>query len=147
MHKLVKILAAIFGVLGVAFLFLILLKGDQTIKDQFISDGTTSAIDPIYILGVIIFFLAILIALVFVLKDVASGDVKKTLISAGLFIGVVLISYILADGSEVLSSNKTVLAPEGATSKWVSTGILATIILAIAAIGSMAWGGLTKFKK
>ncbi len=147
MHKIVKIIAAIFGVLGVAFLFLILLKGDETIKDQYFADGITSAIDPMYLLGVIIFFLATLITLIFVLKGVASGNIKKTLISLGLFVGVILLSYIIADSSQVISSNNTVIATEGSSiSKWVSTGIYTTIILIVIAIGTMVWGTFSKVK-
>ncbi len=144
MHRIVKILAAIFGVLGVVFLFLILAKGDQTIKDQYFADGSTSTIDPMYIIGVIMLVVTTLIVLVFALKGLATGDIKKTLITLGLFVGVVLISYLLADGGTVTANGQT-YGPS--VTKWVGAGLYAFYILGFVAVASMLWSGLTKLKK
>lgn len=144
LHKIVKILAAVFGVLGVVALFFILFKGDTAIKDQFTTEGDTSAIDPIYLIGLIMFVLVSLTVLIFAVKGILSGNVKKTLITIGLFLGVVLISYVIADSSDVTANG---VVYSGATSKWVSTGLNVFYILALAAVAAMAWTGLTKIKK
>lgn len=144
LHKIVKILSAIFGILGVLALFFILFKGDDAIKSQFRTDGTTSTINPIYIIGWIMFVASIILVLIFAIKAVLTGNVKKTLISIGLFLGVVLISFIVADGSDMVVGGVTY---SGTTSKLVSTGLNTFYFLALVAIGTMAWTGVTKIKK
>jgi hypothetical protein len=144
LHKIVKILSAVFGILGVLALFFILFKGDDAIKSQFRTDGNTSTINPIYIIGWIMFVASIILVLIFAIKAVLTGNVKKTLISIGLFLGVVLISFIVADGSDMVVGGVTY---SGATSKLVSTGLNTFYFLALVAIGTMAWTGLTKIKK
>ena len=64
--------------------------------------------------------------------------------SLGLFLGVVLLAFILADSSDVKAGGEIV---SGTTSKLVSTGLNTFYFLALIAIGTMAWTGLTKFKK
>ncbi|MEZ4853292.1 hypothetical protein [Flavobacterium sp.] len=140
MHKLIKIVAIAISVISLIFLGLLMANGD----------GEENAwISPLIYISYIVLFACVVLVLLFVFKNVFSNKetLKSTLIGLGLFLVVILISYILADGSEVISSNGSVLAPAGATSKWVSAGIYATFILAIAAIGTMVWGGLTKIKK
>lgn len=144
LHKIVKILAAVFGVLGVFALFFILFKGDDAIKDQFRTDGSTSTINPIYIIGWIMFVVSIVLVLIFAIKAILTSNVKKTLISIGMFLGVVLLAFILADSSDVKAGGEIV---SGTTSKLVSTGLNTFYFLALIAIGTMAWTGLTKFKK
>lgn len=69
---------------------------------------------------------------------------KRTLISVGLFLGVVLISYIFADSSDVKANG---IVYSGATSKWVSAGLNAFYLLAVVAVGAMVWTGFNKIKK
>ena len=84
--------------------------------------------------------------LIYVFKNLLSNkeNLKKTLISIGLFLGILLISFILADSSEVNVNGEIV---SGTTSKLVSTGIMMFYILGLVSIGTMIWTGLTKFKK
>lgn len=140
MHKLIKIVAIIISVISLIFLGLLVSNGDT--EDN-------SWISPLIYIAYIVLIACVVLVLLFVLKGIFSSKetLKKSLIGLGLFVAVILVAYIFADGSEVIASNRSVLAPEGATSKWVSTGIWATILLAVAAIGSMVWGGLTKLKK
>ena len=61
---------------------------------------------------------------------------KGALITVGLLAGVVLISYIFADGSDVYNVKKELLVSGGA-SKLVSTGLTTTYILGAVAVGSL----------
>ena len=82
--------------------------------------------------------------LIFVVSGVLAGNVKKTLMSVGAFLAVVLISYAMASGSTEglpLVDNKVV--SEG-TSRLVGTGLIAFYILAVAAIVSMVFSGVKK---
>jgi hypothetical protein len=71
-----------------------------------------------------------------------AGDIKKTLITVGAFLLVVLISYVTADGAETVMKDGKILSESG--SKWISTGINAFVLLGIIAIGSMVSGGVKK---
>lgn len=138
MHKLVKIAAIIVSVLSVVFLGLLMGSSDEP-KDN-------SWISPLIYISYFILAACVALVLVFVLKNLFSNteNLKRTLISIGLFLGVVLISYILADGSDVKANGEIV---SGSTSKWVSAGLNVFYILALAAIGAMVWTGFNKLIK
>ena len=71
-----------------------------------------------------------------------AGDIKKTLITVGAFLVVVIISYVMADGVETLMKDGKTLSESG--SRWISTGINAFVLLGLIAIGSMVFGGVKK---
>lgn len=136
LHKIVKFAALVVGVISILFLGGILASEEQD----------SAWISPLIFVSYAILFACLAIVLIFVFKNLFAKQetLKKTLISVGLFVGVLLISYILADGSDMTVGGITY---SGATSKLVSTGLNMFYFLALVAIGTMAWTGLTKFKK
>ena len=136
LHKIVKFAALVVGVISILFLGGILASEEQD----------SAWISPLIFVSYAILFACLAIVLIFVFKNLFAKQetLKKTLISVGLFVGVVLISYILADGSDMTVGGITY---SGATSKLVSTGLNTFYSLALVAIGTMAWTGLTKFIK
>lgn len=139
LHKVTKIAAIVISVLSLVFLGGLMASDDA---------ANSSWITPLIYLSYVILIACIALVLIYVFKNLFSKkeDLKKTFIIIGLFIGVFLISYILSDGSEVRSVSNEVIATES-TSKWVGTGILLTMILAIVAILSVFWSGFNKIKK
>ena len=139
LHKVTKIAAIVISVLSLVFLGGLMASDDA---------ANSSWITPLIYLSYVILIACIALVLIYVFKNLFSKkeDLKKTFIIIGLFIGVLLISYILSDGSEVRSVSNEVIATES-TSKWVGTGILLTTILAIVAILSVFWTGFNKIKK
>ena len=139
LHKVTKIAAIVISVLSLVFLGGLMASDDA---------ANSSWITPLIYLSYVILIACIALVLIYVFKNLFSKkeDLKKTFIIIGLFIGVFLISYILSDGSEVRSVSNEVIATES-TSKWVGTGILLTMILAIVAILSVFWSGFNKSKK
>ena len=90
--------------------------------------------------------LAILLVLVYVLKGLFSGDIKKTLMTVGLFLAIVVISFVMSSGSDL---DLTPFTAKGlditeSTSKYVGAGLNAFYILAVVAIGSMLFSGVKK---
>jgi uncharacterized membrane protein len=136
LHKIVKFAALAIGIVSIVFLGGILATDEQD----------SGWISPLILLSYIILFACVAIVLIFVFKNLFAKQetLKKTLISIGMFLGVVLISFILADGSDMIVGGVTY---SGATSKLVSTGLNTFYFLALVAIGTMAWTGLTKIKK
>lgn len=137
MHKLTKIAAIVISVLSIVFLALLISGSDS-------ADNTWIA--PLIYVSYFILFACIAVVLVFVLKNLFSNseNLKRTLISVGLFLGLLVISYIFADSSDVKANGEVFT---GATSKWVSAGLNMFYFLAFAALVAMAWTGITKIKK
>jgi hypothetical protein len=138
LYKIFKIVAMLLGVAGLIFWFLLISKGDDAVK------ATGEGVAPLMYIGYVVMAIVLLLVTVFVLKGVLSGEVKKTVMSVGAFLAVVVISYVLASGSiEGLTPADNSVVTES-TSKWVGTGLIAFYILAIVAVATMAFSGVKK---
>lgn len=148
LHKILKIVAAILGVLGVIFLVRIIAKGDEAIKAA-AADGDTAIIDPMAWVTYAIFFATILFVVFFVVKNLFTntGALKSTLIGVGVFALVLIISYVLSSGADAGNYfYNGVAATEGET-KMVGAGLIAFYILIIGAALAMALSGFKKLTK
>ncbi|MFD2908816.1 hypothetical protein ACFSX9_08710 [Flavobacterium ardleyense] len=141
LHKVTKIAAVIVAILSVVFLGGLMATSNS-------GDLDNSWLNPLIYLAYVILSACLVVVLLFVLKNLFSNkeNLKKSLIMIGAFVGLLIISYILADGTEVRSVTNEIISTES-TSKWVGTGIMLTSILSIIAIGSVVWGMFTKIKK
>lgn len=82
--------------------------------------------------------LAVLFSVLHIFKN--PENLKRVLISLGLIVLVLILSYVLADGNAVLDATGTPFAgSEGSVSKWVGTGIWYAIILLIVSGGLFVW--------
>ena len=136
LHKILKIVALILSVAGVISLAMIVSDGDDAVR------ATGEGLDGFLYIAYIIFSIVLLFVIVFVLKGLLAGDIKKTLITIGAFLAVVVISYVMADGVETVMKEGDILSASG--SKWISTGINMFVLLGLIAIGSMAFSGVKK---
>ena len=139
LHKIIKIVALIIGVVGTILLAMIWIKGDEAIKD-----AGGEGVDGFIYVAYIIFALVLAFVMVFVLKGLAAGNIKKTLITIGAFLGVVLISFVLANGSIKGLPLVDGVAVTESSSKWVGTGLYSFYILTVVAIGAMVFSGIKK---
>lgn len=138
LHKILKIVALVLGVAGLIFWGMLVAKGDEAVK------ATGEGVDPLMYIGYITLAIVLLFVIIFVLKGIFAGDLKKTLLSVGAFLLVVIISYVMSSGSVEglpLIDGKPI---SESGSKWVSTGLNTFYILAIAAIGAMVFSGVKK---
>lgn len=137
LHKVSKIAAIVISILSILFLAGLMATSEN---------DNNSWISPLIYMSYIVLIACIAIVLIYVIKNLFTDkeNFKKTLISVGLFLGIFLISYLVADSSEVNANGEII---SGSTSKLVSTGITMFYILGLTAIVTMAWTGLTKFKK
>jgi len=103
-------------------------------------------VDYFIYLSYLAMFIAFVSVLYFVIKNLFSNknELKSALISAGLFAAVVLVAFILADGTEV-KLKESVISPM--YSKVISTGLNTFYILAFISVAVLAWTGISKFKK
>ena len=136
LHKILKIVALLLSIAGVVSLAMIVSNGDDVVK------ATGEGLDGFLYIAYIMFALVLFFVIIFVLKGLLAGDIKKTLITVGAFLVVVIISYVMADGVETLMKDGETLSASG--SRWISTGINAFVLLGLIAIGSMVFGGVKK---
>ena len=145
-QNIIKIISAIVGVLAAFFLLRIIGTGDEDIK-MAATMGDFSTVSPLVELARVVLLITVVITLIFTLLGLFSdpAKLKKALISIGLFLTVVAISYVLSDGVETPLKDGEVLSASGA--KWVGTGIRTFYILAVIAISLMLFSGISKIIK
>lgn len=139
-QKIVKIVAGIFGVLGVVFLLRIMSTGDEEIK-MAASMGDYGTVSPLISIAQIILIIAVAATVIFSLITLF-GDkekLKKAVISVGFLLVVVGLAYALSSGEETALKDGEVLSASGA--RWVETGIRVFYYLAVIAVGAMAYAG------
>lgn len=132
-HKILKIVAFALAILGSIFALMIM-------------TGSDAMIDNILYITYTVLGIVLALVLIFVLKGLVTGDIKKTLMTVGAFLVVVFISYSISSGTDLdlQPFNDKGLGITEAISKNVGAGLYAFYALAVIAIGSMLFGGLKK---
>jgi hypothetical protein len=131
LYKILKIIVGILAVVGAIFALMII-------------GGNDGMIDNMIYVTYVVLAIILALVLVFVIKGLLAGDIKKTLISVGAFLAILVISYAMSSGTDL---NLTPFTDKGldvteATSKYVGAGLYAFYALALIAIGSMAFSGI-----
>jgi hypothetical protein len=134
LHKIIRIVVLILALIGIVLLATIL-TGNQ---------GTISLYMNV---AYVVLAIAILFTLLFSFAQLFTNKdtLKKTLISLGLFVVVIVISYVLSEGEAVYKAGQLVVSESG--SKWVGTGLRTFYILTFIAIGLMVFSGVKKLVK
>lgn len=135
LKKLSRLIVIVLSIISIVFL--------ATIMASDAPDG--GMIEPFIYVAYLTLLMAIVLVLFYTLKNLASKDLKKTLISVGAFLGVILIAFIFADGTPVPLKDGGEVSSFG--SKMVSTGLNAFYILALFAVGLMFFSGYNRIKK
>ncbi|HZW77773.1 MAG TPA: hypothetical protein VFF21_05650 [Flavobacteriaceae bacterium] len=139
-YKIFKIIALILGVIGCIFLGIVITKGDAAVT------ATGEGVDGFLYTSYVTMFIILAAVVVFFIVDLISGKFKKNFfIGFGAFIAVIVISYILADGTPMQLREGDSLSGSGV--KWVETGLYTFYILAVVAIVSMILSGIRKVTK
>lgn len=136
LHKILKIVAVILSLAGIIFLGLIISKGDDVVK------ATGEGVDGYLYVAYITLAIVLLFVIVFVLKGIFAGNIKRTLLSIGAFLVIVAIGYVLSSGVETPMQDGEMLSVSG--SRWVGTGLHVFYILAVLAIIAMVFSGIKK---
>jgi Na+/alanine symporter len=143
LHKVLKYLALVIGVIGLVLLARVVIAGDDAIKNSIDLQG--SVLVPIMYLSYFVIAAIILLVAISVIKDLINGNIKKTLLSIAVFAVIVLAGYLLADGVETEMNSGEMLSVTG--SQWVGAGLIVFYILAAIAIGAMVLSGVKKLAK
>ena len=142
-QTIVKIISAVFGLLGAIFLFRIIGIGDEEIK-MAASSGDFGSVSPLVSLAIAILFITVGVTVIFSLLNLASSSekLKKSLIFIGCFLAIIGISFALSNGVETPMKDGEVLSASG--SRWVGAGLRMFYILAALAVLSMIFSGARK---
>lgn len=143
MHKIVKIILVVLGVIG-AILWFQLPSRDVPVTEA-IDNGSMNFM---FIITYALLAIAIAASVIFGLMNLltSKGALKKTLFGIGGLLVVVVIAYALATGTDV---NLDEMARKGvptteSTVKTIGMGLNVFFILTIIAVGAMLWSGVKK---
>lgn len=142
-HKILKYLALVLGVIGLILLARILMAGDTAIENS-VSEQQ-SVLDPMMWLSYLVLIVVIAMVLFFVVKGLFRGNIKNTLISVGAFLLIIVIAYVITGGDEIVLKDGDVISANA--SHWISTGLVVFYILAAIAVGAMVISGIRKLIK
>lgn len=137
-YKILKIVLILLSVVGIVFCGLVIAKGDEVVA------ATGEGLDGFLYVAYIMLGLTILLVGIFVVQGLFAGNIKGTLISVGAFLLIVVIAYVLADGTP-MTVGGDVLSASG--SKWVDTGLYTFYIMGLLAIAAMVLTGVKKVTK
>jgi hypothetical protein len=140
MNKIFNIIKIVFGVVGAILFIRILNAGDEAIEAD--ASLQTSVLAPFMWVSYIILGVTVLAVLFFAIKALFTGNIKKTLLSLGGFILVIVISYAVSSGTETAMRDGDILSANG--SRWVSAGLVAFYILAALAVLAMFLSSVRK---
>ena len=145
-QTIVKIISAVFGLLGAIFLFRIIGVGDEEIK-MAASMGDFGTVTPLVSLAIAILSIAVIVTVLFSLLSLASSPekLKKSLVFIGCFLLITGIAYAISSGVETPMKDGEMLSVSG--SRWVETGLRMFYILATLAVLSKVYSGAKKILK
>ncbi|WP_324720460.1 hypothetical protein [Salinimicrobium sp. HB62] len=143
LHKILKYIALVIGVIGLILWGRVLMAGDDAIENS--ADVQASVVTPFLYVAYLVFAIIVLLVLFYVIKGLFSGNIKRTLIAVGAFILVVVIAYLLTDGTETQLSDGTMLSANA--NHWVGAGLVTFYMLAGIAILLMVVSGIRKLIK
>ena len=139
-HKLVKIAAFIIGIIGLVVYFATFAYEPDELK-------ANSLVGVFITVSYIAMAIAVAAVLYYVVKNLLThkDQLKRAMITVGLFLAVILVAFILADGTEVKLKDGGMIS--SSYTKIISTGLNTFYILAFASIAVLAWTGFSKIKK
>lgn len=143
LHKILKYLALVIGVIGMILLGRIIATGDDAIKAS--ADLQASHLDPYMWIAYLVLLAVVVLVAIFVIVGLFRGNIKTTLIAIGAFALIVIVSYALSSGTEKILKDGGTLSASG--DHWVGAGLITFYILAGIAILLMVLSGIRKLAK
>ena len=143
LHKILKYLALVLGVVGMILLGRIIATGDDAIKAS--ADLQGSHLDPYMWIAYLVLAAVVVLVAIFVIVGLFRGNIKNTIIAIGSFLVIVVVAYVLSDGTAKELKDGSMLSASG--DHWVGAGLITFYILAGIAIAAMVFSGIKKLAK
>jgi len=132
MHKILKIVLIVVGLIGAALWFMLPAK-DVPVAEA----AENGAMSAMFLITYLLLGAAVVFSLIFTIKNLLSNPqgIKKALFVIGGFFLVVIVSYVLASGTDV--DDKAMAMSDESTVKKIGMGLNIFYILTIIAVGSL----------
>ena len=143
LHKILKYVSIVIGVIGLILLGRILAEDGDAIEAS--ADLQSSLLNPFMYVAYLVLAIVIVLVAIFVIKGLFKGNIKTTLIAIGSFLAVIIIAYLVTDGSDMTLKDGSTLSASAA--HWISAGLVTFYILAGIAILAMVISGVKKLTK
>lgn len=143
LHKILKYVSIVLGVLGLVLLGRILAENDDAIEAS--ASLQNSLLDPFMYVAYFVLLVVIVLVALFVLKGLFQGNIKNTLISIGAFIAIIVIAYLVTGGTQQTLKDGDMLS--ASSDHWIGAGLVTFYILAGIAILAMVISGVKKLIK
>ena len=139
-YKISKIVVIIIGIIA-SILFV------STLGMEISMDNNSYIVDYFIYVSYLAMAIAFFSVVYFVFKNLITHkeQLRRALISVGLFAAIILIAFILADSTEVKLKDGGVIS--SFSSKLISTSLNTFYILAFVSVAVLGWTGFSKFKK
>ena len=139
--KILSLVSGLIGLIAIYFLARIIMEGDDAVKESL--DLQNSLVSPFVSFARIILIITAIIAIVFSLWNLVRQPklLKKSLISLAAMAALLIIAYGLASDAAVTNASGMVIkdGQAGPVSKWVSTGIIYSMILGAIGLAFFLW--------
>ncbi|MFH4968488.1 hypothetical protein V8G61_09820 [Gaetbulibacter sp. M240] len=137
LQKIIKIVAFALAILG-AILALMIMGADEGTEGNLVSN-------MLYV-SYVVLAIVLTLVVIFVVKGLFSGNIKKTLLTVGAFLLIVLISYSVSSGTDLDLTKFTAKGQDVSeqASRYVGTGLYTFYVLAVIAILSMLLSSVKK---
>lgn len=143
LHKILKYVSIVIGVIGLILLGRILAEDGDAIEAS--ASLQSSLLNPFMYVAYLVLAIVIVLVAIFVIKGLFKGNIKTTLIAVGSFLAVIIIAYLVTDGSDMTLKDGSTLSASAA--HWISAGLVTFYILAGIAILAMVISGVKKLTK
>ena len=139
-YKISKIFVIIIGIIA-SILFV------STLGMEVTMDNNSYIVDYFIYVSYLAMAIAFFSVIYFVFKNLLTNkdQLKRALISLGLFAAIILIAFIMADSTEVKLKDGEVIS--SMSSKLISTSLNTFYILAVVSVGVLGWTGFSKIKR
>jgi len=139
-YKISKIIVIVIGVIA-SILFISNLGMEVSMENN------SYIVDYFIYLSYLAMAIAFFSVVYFVFKNLIThkDQLRRALVSLGLFAAVVLVAFILADSTEVKLKDGEMIS--SMSSKLISTSLNTFYILAVVSVGVLAWTGFSKIKR
>ena len=139
--KILSLASGLIGLIAIYFLVRIIMEGDDAVKESL--DLQNSLVSPFVSFARIILIITAIIAIVFSLWNLIRQPklLKKSLISLAAMAVLLIVAYGLASDAAVTNASGMVIkdGQAGSVSKWVSTGIIYSMILGGIGLAFFLW--------
>jgi hypothetical protein len=139
--KILSLVSGLIGLIAIYFLARIIMEGDDAVKESL--DLQNSLVSPFVSFARIILIITAIIAIVFSLWNLIRQPklLKKSLISLAVMAVLLIVAYGLASDAAVTNAQGMIIkdGEAGSVSKWVSTGIIYSMILGGIGLAFFLW--------